>query len=84
MLIHAIVGIQQAFRGMYVVSCVYQDTIGLQMHAEIVYRLIANITRLFFWLGNHFEFALLMQSVLMILAQACHFYRYLIHQAVLI
>jgi hypothetical protein len=32
-------------------------------------RLIANITRCFFWLGNRFEFALLLQSILMILAQ---------------
>ncbi|KAG8220858.1 hypothetical protein J3R82DRAFT_2352 [Butyriboletus roseoflavus] len=32
-------------------------------------RLIANITRCFFWLGAHFEFALLLQSVLMIVAQ---------------
>ncbi|KAF8885025.1 hypothetical protein BD779DRAFT_1535048 [Infundibulicybe gibba] len=31
--------------------------------------LIANITRCFFWLGNHFEYALLLQSILMILAQ---------------
>ncbi|KAL5536924.1 hypothetical protein ACEPAF_747 [Sanghuangporus sanghuang] len=31
--------------------------------------LIANITRLFFWLGNRFELALLVQSILMILAQ---------------
>ncbi|GJJ11280.1 hypothetical protein Clacol_005512 [Clathrus columnatus] len=32
--------------------------------------LIANITRCFYWLGNHFERALLVQSILMILAQA--------------
>ncbi|KAE9393461.1 hypothetical protein BT96DRAFT_967186 [Gymnopus androsaceus JB14] len=31
--------------------------------------LIANITRCFFWLGNQFELALLLQSVFMILAQ---------------
>ena len=31
--------------------------------------LIANITRCFFWLGERFEFALLLQSVLMIVAQ---------------
>jgi uncharacterized protein with PQ loop repeat len=31
--------------------------------------LIANITRCFFWLGNRFEFALLLQSILMIIAQ---------------
>jgi hypothetical protein len=36
------------------------------LHAH---RLIANITRCFFWLGNRFEFALLLQSILMILAQ---------------
>lgn len=31
--------------------------------------LIANICRCFFWFGNHFELALLLQSVLMIVAQ---------------
>ncbi|KAF8343436.1 hypothetical protein F5887DRAFT_972892 [Amanita rubescens] len=31
--------------------------------------LIANITRCFFWLGERFELALLLQSILMILAQ---------------
>ncbi|KDR67928.1 hypothetical protein GALMADRAFT_257414 [Galerina marginata CBS 339.88] len=36
--------------------------------------LIANITRCFFWLGNHFEIALLIQSVLMILAQLALLY----------
>jgi hypothetical protein len=34
-----------------------------------MYRLIANITRCFFWLGDHFETALLVQSLLMIVAQ---------------
>jgi len=36
--------------------------------------LIANITRCFFWLGNRFEFALLIQSILMILAQLALLY----------
>ncbi|KAG1741052.1 hypothetical protein EDB19DRAFT_1828192 [Suillus lakei] len=36
--------------------------------------LIANITRCFFWLGDHFEFALLMQSILMIIAQLALLY----------
>ncbi|KAF9478284.1 hypothetical protein BDN70DRAFT_836365, partial [Pholiota conissans] len=36
--------------------------------------LIANITRCFFWLGNHFELALLVQSILMILAQLALLY----------
>ncbi|EEB94046.1 hypothetical protein MPER_07212 [Moniliophthora perniciosa FA553] len=31
--------------------------------------LIANITRCFFWLGDPFELALLIQSILMIIAQ---------------
>ncbi|KAF9518342.1 hypothetical protein BS47DRAFT_1371132 [Hydnum rufescens UP504] len=31
--------------------------------------LIANITRCFFWIGKHFEIALLVQSILMIIAQ---------------
>ena len=33
------------------------------------YSLLANITRCFFWLGNHFELALLYQSLFMIAAQ---------------
>ncbi|KLO17942.1 hypothetical protein SCHPADRAFT_845716 [Schizopora paradoxa] len=42
--------------------------------------LIANITRCFFWLGDRFEFALLIQSILMIFAQLallfiCLYYR---------
>ncbi|KAF8623931.1 hypothetical protein AX17_007259 [Amanita inopinata Kibby_2008] len=36
--------------------------------------LIANITRCFFWLGNHFELALLVQSILMITAQLALLY----------
>ncbi|KAF8661288.1 hypothetical protein AX16_001387 [Volvariella volvacea WC 439] len=36
--------------------------------------LIANITRCFFWLGNHFELALLIQSILMIVAQLALLY----------
>ena len=32
---------------------------------------MANITRCFFWLGDRFELALLVQSILMILAQVC-------------
>ncbi|RXW23960.1 hypothetical protein EST38_g1882 [Candolleomyces aberdarensis] len=37
-------------------------------------KLIANITRCFFWLGERFEFALLMQSILMIAAQLALLY----------
>jgi len=36
--------------------------------------LVANITRCFFWLGERFEFALLMQSILMVLAQLALLY----------
>ncbi|KAF9221424.1 hypothetical protein BS17DRAFT_785359 [Gyrodon lividus] len=36
--------------------------------------LTANITRCFFWLGMRFEFALLLQSILMILAQLALLY----------
>lgn len=42
--------------------------------------LIANITRCFFWLGNHFEFALLIQSILMILAQLALLYICIIYR----
>jgi hypothetical protein len=40
-------------------------------------RLLANITRCFFWLGEHFEFALLVQSLLMILCQVSSLHMYL-------
>ncbi|KAH9975867.1 hypothetical protein BGW80DRAFT_1168805 [Lactifluus volemus] len=36
--------------------------------------LLANIARCFFWLGEHFEFALLVQSLLMILCQVILLY----------
>jgi len=36
--------------------------------------ILANITRCFFWLGNHFEIALLVQSILMIAAQLALLY----------
>ncbi len=35
----------------------------------LYHRLLANITRCFFWLGDHFELALLFQSLFMIVAQ---------------
>ncbi|KAI9620019.1 hypothetical protein H4Q26_014001 [Puccinia striiformis f. sp. tritici PST-130] len=38
-------------------------------HLICVVLLIANITRLFYWLGERFETALLIQSILMIIAQ---------------
>ena len=62
-------GTQPGSQGMFVMSCAsfFIGTEGCE--AERRCRLIANITRLFFWLGHHFEFALLMQSVFMILAQ---------------
>ncbi|PAV20108.1 pq loop repeat protein [Pyrrhoderma noxium] len=42
--------------------------------------LIANITRLFFWLGDRFEFALLVQSMLMIIAQLVLLYICLLYK----
>ncbi|KAJ3555515.1 hypothetical protein NM688_g2534 [Phlebia brevispora] len=36
--------------------------------------LLANITRCYFWLGNHFEFTLLLQSLFMIVAQLALLY----------
>jgi len=42
--------------------------------------LIANITRCFFWLGDPFELALLLQSVLMILAQLALLYICIIYR----
>ncbi|CAA7269273.1 unnamed protein product [Cyclocybe aegerita] len=42
--------------------------------------LIANITRCFFWLGNRFETALLVQSILMILAQLALLYICIIYR----
>jgi len=45
-----------------------KDSTGFS-HDVCAILLIANISRCFFWLGSHFEFALLLQSILMILAQ---------------
>ncbi|KAI0372778.1 hypothetical protein BV20DRAFT_44442 [Pilatotrama ljubarskyi] len=45
-----------------------QDSTGFSRDVCAIL-LLANITRCFFWLGNHFERALLIQSLLMILAQ---------------
>ncbi|KAI0272653.1 hypothetical protein BC834DRAFT_857734 [Gloeopeniophorella convolvens] len=42
--------------------------------------LLANITRCFFWLGERFDFALLMQSILMILAQLALLYICIIYR----
>ncbi|KAJ3745486.1 hypothetical protein DFH05DRAFT_1396613 [Lentinula detonsa] len=42
--------------------------------------LIANITRCFFWLGDRFELALLVQSILMILAQLALLYICIIYR----
>lgn len=41
--------------------------------------LIANITRCFYWLGSHFEIALLVQSILMIVAQVIMVLFYDVH-----
>ncbi|KAN0064235.1 hypothetical protein ACQY0O_003402 [Thecaphora frezii] len=45
-----------------------QDATGFS-HDVCAVLLVANITRCFFWLGEHFEFALLLQSILMIVSQ---------------
>ncbi|EST08183.1 hypothetical protein PSEUBRA_002270 [Kalmanozyma brasiliensis GHG001] len=45
-----------------------QDARGFS-HDVCAVLLIANITRCFFWLGERFEYALLLQSILMIAAQ---------------
>ncbi|PWZ01869.1 hypothetical protein BCV70DRAFT_198148 [Testicularia cyperi] len=45
-----------------------QDARGFS-HDVCAVLLIANITRCFFWLGERFEFALLLQSILMIASQ---------------
>ncbi len=45
-----------------------QDARGFS-HDVCAVLLLANITRCFFWLGERFEFALLLQSILMIAAQ---------------
>jgi len=50
-----------------------QDSTGFSRDVCAIL-LIANITRCFFWLGNHFELALLIQSILMILAQLALLY----------
>jgi len=45
-----------------------QDSTGFSRDVCAIL-LLANITRCFFWLGEHFEFALLFQSLFMIVAQ---------------
>ncbi|KNZ71635.1 PQ-loop repeat-containing protein 1 [Termitomyces sp. J132] len=49
------------------------DSTGFS-HDVCAILLIANITRCFFWLGDHYELALLVQSILMILAQLALLY----------
>lgn len=67
-----IIGTLLVFQGMFAVSCksLYQLN-PAYVFMSISSRLVANITRCFFWLGDHFEFALLIQSLLMIIAQVC-------------
>ncbi|RPD64309.1 hypothetical protein L226DRAFT_505908 [Lentinus tigrinus ALCF2SS1-7] len=50
-----------------------QDSTGFSRDVCAIL-LLANITRCFFWLGNRFELALLIQSLLMILAQLALLY----------
>jgi len=50
-----------------------RDSVGFSRDVCAVL-LIANITRCFFWVGSHFELALLVQSILMILAQLALLY----------
>lgn len=51
-------------------ECIWEGRYLVYAHYEgLVPRLVANITRCFFWLGDRFEFALLFQSLFMIVAQ---------------
>ncbi|KAI0731255.1 hypothetical protein C8Q76DRAFT_355563 [Earliella scabrosa] len=50
-----------------------QDSTGFSRDVCAIL-LLANVTRCFFWLGNRFELALLVQSILMILAQLALLY----------
>ncbi|KAH7881803.1 hypothetical protein F5I97DRAFT_2076531 [Phlebopus sp. FC_14] len=50
-----------------------RDSMGFS-HDVCAILLTANITRCFFWMGSHFEIALLLQSILMILAQLALLY----------
>ncbi|EKM50393.1 uncharacterized protein PHACADRAFT_57362, partial [Phanerochaete carnosa HHB-10118-sp] len=50
-----------------------KDAIGFSRDVCAIL-LLANITRCFFWLGNRFEFALLFQSLFMIVAQLALLY----------
>ena len=56
---------------MFVQSCEV-TLLSVGVLALTVRSLMANITRCFFWLGDRFEIALLVQSLLMIVAQVCH------------
>ena len=63
-----IIEIQLDFLGISVQFCAHVTLIWGYLPNGIT-RLVANITRCFFWLGEHFEFALLVQSLLMIICQ---------------
>lgn len=68
---HVIVEIQLVSREMFAECCktVFIATSVEKLLDAIYSSLIANITRCFFWLGDRFELTLLVQSILMILAQ---------------
>ena len=62
-------GIQLASPVMFVLYCEYKPMDYRDARSDAFCRLLANITRCFFWLGSRFEIALLLQSIFMILAQ---------------
>lgn len=61
-------GIQQVDIWLPSTTHTADDVIGFSRDVCAIL-LIANITRCFYWLGDRFEFALLIQSLLMIMAQ---------------
>ncbi|POY71765.1 hypothetical protein BMF94_5126 [Rhodotorula taiwanensis] len=62
------VGPPLAYADQYVSICKKHDSRGFSIDVTGIL-IIANITRLFYWLGEHFQTYLLVQSVLMIVTQ---------------
>ena len=68
--LYHILEIQRASPGIYAPFCTWRKQEKSTHLTHVTCNsLLANTMRCFFWLGNQFEFALLMQSIFMILAQ---------------
>ncbi|GAA5997761.1 Any1p [Rhodotorula paludigena] len=62
------VGPPLAYADQYVSICKKHDSLGFSLDVTAIL-ILANLTRCFYWLGEHFQLVLLIQSLLMIMAQ---------------